>query len=123
MVAKYNNGKDITAEIIVFFLSMLIIQLIFLSLGALISAFMRNPKGAGAVASSIVIGAFIISEITSVDDHLNALNVLSPFKYFSYNRIIAGNGLNPGIVALSIVLIGVLTVSAYFFYKKRDLNI
>lgn len=120
MVSAYNKGKDITGEIIVFFLSMLVIQMIFLSLGALLSAFMRNPKGAGSIASSAVIGTYIISAITSFNDRLNVLNVLSPFKYFSADRIIAGNGLNPALVALSIVLVAVFTASTYFFYKKRD---
>lgn len=123
MVASYNNGKDITGEIVVFFLSMFIIQLIFLSLGALISAFMKNPKGAGSIASGLVIGAYIVSEITSVNGQLNALNVLSPFKYFSYDRIIAGNGLDPVIVVLSVLLVAVFTAFTYFFYKKRDLNV
>lgn len=123
MVAVYNNGKDITGEIVAFFLSMLIIQLIFLSLGALLSAAMRNPKGAGSLASSIVIGTYIISAITSFNDRLNVLNVLTPFKYFSSDRIIAGEGLVPGIVVLSIILVAVFTVSTYFFYQKRDLNI
>lgn len=123
MVASYNNGKDITGEIVVFFLSMFIIQLIFLSLGALISAFMKNPKGAGSIASGLVIGAYIVSEITSVNGQLNALNVLSPFKYFSYDRIIAGDGLDPVIVVLSVLLVAVFTAFTYFFYKKRDLNV
>lgn len=123
MVAAYNKGKDITGEIVVLFLSMLIIQLIFLSLGALLSAFMKNPKSAGSIASSIVIGAYIINAITSFNDHLNVLNVLSPFKYFSTDRIIAGDGLNPGIVALSIILVTVFTASTHFFYKKRNLNV
>lgn len=123
MAAQYNKGKDITGEIVVFFLSMFIIQLIFLSLGALLSAFMRNSKGSGSIASGVVIGAYIISEITSVNGHLNVLNVLSPFKYFSYNRIIAGNGLTPGIVVLSIMLAAVFTAFTYFFYNKRDLNV
>lgn len=123
MVGAYNTGEDITGEIVVFFLSLLIIQLIFLSLGALIAASMKNPKGSGSIAAGIVIGAYIIDEITSVNEHLNILNVLSPFKYFSYDRMIAGNGLNPGIVVLSVLLVAVFTVSAYFLYRKRDLNV
>ena len=43
--------------------------------------------------------------------------------YFSYNRMIAGDGLNPGIAALSIFLVAVFTVFTYFFYKKRDLTV
>ena len=123
MVRAYNRGKDITGEIAVFFLSLLLIQLIFLSLGAWIAAAMRNPKGAGSLAAGVVIGAYIIDEITSVSDRLHFLNVLSPFKYFSYDRIVAGNGLNPGTAALSLLLAAVFTALSYLFYGRRDLNV
>lgn len=123
MVKAYNKGRDLTGEVAVFFLSLFLIQLIFLSLGVLLAALMKNPKGAGSTAAGVVVGAYIISEITSVSDRLSALNVLSPFKYFSYDRIIAGNGLDPVIAALSVLLTGVSILSAYFFYRKRDLNV
>jgi ABC-2 type transport system permease protein len=73
MVAVYNKGKDITGEIILFLVSMFIIQLIFLSLGALISAFMRNPKASGSIAAGILFGSYVISKITDLNDHINAL--------------------------------------------------
>lgn len=123
MVAAYNNGKDITGEVILFMLSMFIIQLIFLSLGTLLSAFMRNPKASGSLATGILFGAYVISKITDLTDNVNALNVLSPFKYFSYEKIVNENSLSFGIVFLSILLIAVFSASTYFFYTKRDLNV
>lgn len=123
IVPAYNKGKDITSEVVVFLLSMFIIQLIFLSLGALISAFMKNPKGAGAVAAGVAVGAYVITEITNLNENLSALNVLSPFKYFSASRIIDGNGLNPAIVLGSLLLIAAFFVFAYFFYQRRDLKV
>lgn len=56
-------------------------------------------------------------------ESVNVLNVLSPFKYFSYQSIVNGNGLSFGIVILSILLVATFSVSTYFFYMKRDLNV
>lgn len=123
LVAAYNKGKDISGEVAVFLLSMFLIQLVFLSFGALISACMRRPKGAGAVASGAVLVAYVITEITNLNDRLNALNLFSPFKYFSAARVIAGDGLDPLVVAASLFLAAAFFVSAGFFYSRRDLTV
>jgi ABC-2 type transport system permease protein len=123
MVAAYNKGKDISGEIAMFLLSMFIVQLIFLSLGAVLAAFMRNSKASGSIAAGLVLTAYFISIITNLSDRLKFLNLLSPFKYFSYQNIINGNGLSFGIVILSILLVAAFTVSTYFFYPRRDLKV
>jgi ABC-type multidrug transport system permease subunit len=38
-------------------------------------------------------------------------------------RIVAGGGLNPGIVVLSLALAVALVALTYVFYRKRDLNV
>jgi ABC-2 type transport system permease protein len=58
-----------------------------------------------------------------MSDKLRFLNVVSPFKYFDLPRIVAGGGLNPGIVVLSLALVVAFGVLTYVFYQKRDLNI
>lgn len=123
MVSSYNKGADITGEIVLFMLSMLFVQLIFLSLGAFIAAITRNPKGSGSAAVGFMLLAFVISKVTDLTDRLNVLNILSPFKYFNYADLVNGKGLNAVIVLLSLVLIAVLSFSAYYFYPKRDLQI
>ena len=123
MVAAYNKGTDISGEIVSFLLSMFIVQLIFLSLGAALAAFMRNPKSSGSLATGILLIAFVISKITDLTDRVNVLNVLSPFKYFSYIDIVNGNGLSIVIVILSLVLVAAFSISIYLFYPKRDLHV
>ncbi|AJA49039.1 ABC transporter, permease protein [Clostridium pasteurianum DSM 525 = ATCC 6013] len=123
MVDAYNNGKDISGEIFMFILSMFIVQLIFLSIGMLLAAFIRKSKVSGSISVSVLLISFIISKITDLTDRLNVLNILSPFKYFSYKDLVAGKGLNFGVFLLSIVLIGIFSFSTYFFYRKRDLNV
>jgi ABC-2 type transport system permease protein len=123
MVAAYNKGKDVSGEIAVFILSMFLVQLIFLSLGAAMSAFLKKPKASGSLAIGILLVGYVIFEITNLTDKLNFLNILSPFKYFNYGDIVDGNGLNIGIVLLSLLLFAVLIFSTYFFYQKRDLKV
>lgn len=123
MVNAYNKGKDISSEITMFILSMFIVQLIFLSLGALLSAFMKNSKASGSIAAGILFGSFMISKITDFTDKINAINILSPFKYFSYQDIVNGNGISAGISIISLVLIAAFSILTYFFYMRRDFNV
>jgi ABC-2 type transport system permease protein len=104
-------------------MSMFIVQLIFLSLGAALAALIRNSKSSGSLSVGILLTSFVIAKITDLTDRLNYLNLLSPFKYFSYERLVAGNGLNLGIVILSLLLVAVFSGSTYFFFRKRDLNV
>jgi ABC-2 type transport system permease protein len=122
MVAAYNKGKSINGEIATLLLSMFIIQLLFLSLGAFLSASVRKPKASGHIAVGILFGAYVISKVTDMTDRVNALNVLSPFKYFDLNGIIAGKGLSLSVSMICIILIAAFSALTYFFYSKRDLR-
>lgn len=86
MVAAYNKGKDISGVVAAFLLSMFIVQLIFLSLGAVLSAILKNAKTSGSLAAGILFGCYVISKITDLTDRVNFLNVLSLFKYFNYQK-------------------------------------
>jgi len=123
MVAKYNKGADISGEITMFMLSMFILQLIFLSLGAALSALIRNSQASGSLAAGITFLSFAIAKITDLTDRVNFLNVLSPFKYFGYGDIVAGKSLDFGMAMLSLLLAALFFASTYFFYCRRDLNV
>lgn len=123
VVAAYDKATDISVKISLFFLSMFIVQLIFLSFGAFLAAFMRNPKSSGSFAVAVLLIGFVISKLTDLTETLNFLNLFSPFKYFSYYKLEGGGGLNFTIVILSLVLVAVLTASTYYFYQRRDLNV
>ncbi|TLS48914.1 ABC transporter [Paenibacillus antri] len=123
MVAAYNQGEDITKEIVQFLGSMFLVQLIFLTLGAALSALLKRPQTSGSAATGILLGTFVIAKITDVTDRLAILNLLSPFKYFSYSRIVEGNGIHVGIALGSIGLAAVLAASTYMLYLNRELNV
>jgi len=121
--AAYNKGKNITGEVTWFMLSMLMVQMIFLALGFMLASLLKDPKVSGTLSSGILFTAFIISKITDLTDRVNFLNLLSPFKYFSYERLSKGGGLESGAIGGSLVLIMVFLVFSFVFYRKRDLKI
>lgn len=123
MVAAYNKGKDISAQIAATMLSMFFVQLLFLSLGAMLSAAGRRPKQAGSLAAGILLICFFIAKVTDMTDRLPALNFFTPFKYFSLKDLMAGKGLNPGYLALTLILTAVFTAVSFVSYKKRDLKV
>lgn len=123
IVTAYNKGPDISDKIAVFFLSMFIVQLIFLSLGTFLAAFVKNPKSSESIVVATLLTAFVVSKVTDLSKNLHFLDLLSPFKYFDLNRLEAGLGLNSGVVLLSLLLVAAFFASTYHFYQRRDLNV
>ena len=123
MVGAYNKGPSLSGTIAVFIASMFIVQLIFLSLGAAIAGVLKNPKSAASLATGMLLVAYMVSKITDLKSSLNFLNLISPFKYFDLNQIVAGKGINAGIALLSLALVAILSASTYIFYKRRDLKV
>ncbi|MNW03894.1 hypothetical protein D3C71_1998960 [compost metagenome] len=67
--------------------------------------------------------AFVIYEFTELNQSLRFLNILTPFKYFSYTDMAEGAGLHPGIAAVSLLLSAAFAWGAVYFYRKRDLGV
>jgi ABC-2 type transport system permease protein len=123
VVPLYSKGGNASGEILTMILSMFIVQLIFMSLGAVLAAWMKHPRASGSVATGILFTAYFVARITDMSDKLRFLNLISPFKYFDLGRMAAGNGLNFGVVLLSLGLVAAFCVLTYVFYQKRDLTI
>lgn len=123
MVAAYNTGESMNGELLSFFISMLLVQLIFLALGALLAALMKKPKASGSLAVAILFGAYFVSKITDLTDRVNAINILSPFKYFDFVKIVNGDGLDLIIVCLTLLATVVFSALSYYFYLRRDLRV
>lgn len=123
ILPTYAKGEDVTKEALLFYLSLLLVQLIFFALGAFFAGAVRNPKISASASAGAMLAAFAVGEATSLTDRLNALNVLSPFKYFSYVRIVQGGGLEATPVVLSLLLSAALLALALTLYRRRDLRL
>ena len=123
IIGQYSNGENITNEILVLMAGMMILQMMFLVIGTSIAAASRNPAVPASIATTILMGAYILSVVVDINQNAAWLRYLTPFKYFDAQTLVTGGALDPLFVGLSILIIAVLVYVTYGFYKKRDLKI
>ncbi len=65
----------------------------------------------------------MLSIAIDLNENIEGLKYFTPFKYFEAKNVMFGAGFELSFVILSAVLIAVLTVVTFVFFKKRDLNV
>ncbi|MBU1241027.1 hypothetical protein KJ865_15040, partial [Myxococcota bacterium] len=100
-------------------LSVLFIQLFFLSLGALISVFLNKMKTVIPLALGVVFGFFIVNLL---NESLKGrpLTLFSPFSYFSTGSIFGNNGFAMVWLVLNTLLVAAFTAGTYIRYLRKD---
>lgn len=122
IVGKYSDGESINTDIATTMLGMFIVQILFLVIGTAIAAVKKKSKSAGSIATGILLLTFIISVAIDLNEKIEGLKYITPFKYFEPKNVMYGGGLDGVFVLLSLVLIVVLFLATYVFFEKRDLN-
>lgn len=123
LMGKYAKGESITGEICILMVGMFILQLMFLVIGTATAAISRRPRSAASVTTAILLVTFLISSVININSNLEPLKFVTPFEYFKAEKLLNGGGFEPGFLILSFVIIALLVLVTYRFYKKRDLNI
>jgi ABC-2 type transport system permease protein len=122
IVYKYSNGEDVLGEIGLLMVGLFLLQLLFLSIGSVIAAVLKNPKVATSLSSGILLIMFILSIAIDLNEKLEGLKYLTPFKYFEAKNLMYGGGFEIVFVLLSVSLTILLTFVTYVFFQKRDLK-
>jgi ABC-2 type transport system permease protein len=122
-ILSINYYEKLTNEILVLMTGMLLVQLVFLSIGLVMASAYKDPKKASTVSSSILFVTFFLSLLIDMTENMDWLTFLSPFKYFSTSGILKGDSLSIPYAVLSIGISIVLSILSFVFYKKRDLKI
>lgn len=102
-------------------LTMLFIQLFFLSLGFLVSVLVPKIKSVLAFSLPIVFGFFIIGMLDSIIGAENA-RYLTPFKYLDVGYIAAHTGYEWRFLATEIAFVVVCIVASYIIYIRKDIQ-
>ncbi|MBT2683921.1 ABC transporter permease subunit [Bacillus sp. ISL-37] len=123
MVQKYAEGESVIGDISLLMAGMFILQLIFLVIGTAIAAIYKNAKKATSLATGILLILFILSIAIDMNEKLDGLKFLTPFKYYDAKLVLEEGGFEPLYLALSAVLLFGLTIVTYVFYRKRDMNV
>jgi ABC-2 type transport system permease protein len=103
--------------------AMLVIELIFLAIGLLLGAAMKQYKLSGSTAVALILTTYFLSIVVSLQDNLDFLKYLTPFKYFDAGELFRRGRLDNAYLLLSAAIIVVCVAAAYWTYNKRDLYI
>lgn len=123
-IAFCKQYENINKEITTLMIGMFFIQLMFLSIGMLISAIMKNSKSAKAtnVSTAVLLTLYVTAKFIDMTDKVNFLKYINPFKYFDAQDLIY-KGIDYVFVILAIIIILVSISLTYILYNKKDLNV
>ena len=123
-MGKYNrDGEAINGDIALTMVGMFILQILFMVIGSALAAVKRNPKTAASLATGILLFTYLLSIAIDLNENIEVLKYITPFKYFEAKIVMYGGGLDIVYVLISVVVIAVLTFVTYVFFNKRDLNV
>lgn len=110
------------------FLSLIIVaifvmELVFLAVGVLLGAALKDYKRSGSVAIFLLMFTFILSIVSELSPDLEFTKYISPFTYFNPLTMLNESTLEPVSLGLSAGIVLVSLAVAYFAYNKRDLYI
>lgn len=120
---KYSPDSDFYKFLALLQLALLVIEMIFMSIGMCLSALMKRYKKSGTYSVSILLVLYIMSILIALSDSLEFLKYLTPFKYFEAAQLLNNGKFELVYVLLSIAIIGLGIGGTFIFYPKRDLHI
>lgn len=104
-------------------ISLFLIELIFLAVGALLGAAMQDYKRSGSVAVSLLLGSFFLSVVVGLSQDFEFLKYVTPFQYFNQILLLNESRFEAGFIWLSVGIVIAAIAAAYYSYQRRDLYI
>ncbi|MEI5993729.1 ABC transporter permease subunit [Candidatus Enterococcus mansonii] len=122
----YRQSTDSTETIIrgiskLFFQESLIL-LFFLTLGFLVSTFIKSSKQSTSISLGIVFGFYLIGVFSDLNDSFSWAKNISP-THMGIPSNLLDKGLATGHIVLLIVLIALFLSGTYLIYQRKDLNV
>jgi len=96
------------------------IQLIFVSLGVIISVAAPGIKSVLSVSLGTVFIFFIIALLVRTTS--DAIRYLTPFAYFSTEQIIKYSGYEASFAAAGIIVVTAAVAGSYYIYSRKDIQ-
>lgn len=122
-VQSYQPDQDFFNFLALEMLAMFLIELIFLAIGLLLGCAMKRYKLSGSTAVAIILTTYFLSIISAMQEQLDFLKYITPFKYFDAGELFRTGSLDTTYLVLTTVIIVISLVVAYWTYNRRDLYI
>lgn len=103
--------------------AMFAIELIFLAIGLLLGCAMQKYKRSASTAVAIILVTYFMSMVSSMQESLDFLKYFTPFRYFEAGELFRSGQLEGTYLLISLGIILLSLVVAYWSYNRRDLYI
>jgi len=106
--------------LVLLLLSMVVLQLFFLSVGMVISLLVKRIRSVTPYSMGLVFGLYILNAFGGMIGE-KSLEILSPFKHFAPSYIIKNAAWDMPLVMISVLVIIISFVGSYILYAKRNI--
>lgn len=103
-------------------LTLLFLQLIFFSLGVVISVFFQKLKSVLPISLGVVFGFYLVGALVATGQNDEAARYLSPFKYFDIPYILQHSTYEASYLITGAVIVAAAIVATYLIYTKKDIH-
>jgi ABC-2 type transport system permease protein len=117
-----STGKSLTIPIFWLTTALLVIQVLFLSIGLFLGAMARNAAKASGLATLIILGTFMLKVLIDLKKDLDFLRFLTPFRYFNSADVMFDHKIDLAYLVLCLGVSAAAVAGTYYFFQKRDLR-
>lgn len=119
---QYAPDQEFYQFLVLMLIALLLIELIFLSIGMMLAAVLKRYKISGALSISILMGMYLMYVLSSLSNKVEFFKYFSPFKYFEANQLLNELSFDWIYVGLSILMMLVGMIVTFVVYPRRDLR-
>lgn len=120
-ITLFRNGKDYPAwPIVLVLLSIVLFQMVFFSVGLLISLLVKRVRAVTPYSMGLVFGLYLLNAFGNMIGE-DSLEIITPFKHFDPNYILKNSAYNP-LVLISVGVSIVSIIASYVLYSRRNIS-
>ena len=121
-INMFRDGRSYeTKTLVLLLLSIIVFQLFFLSVGLVISLLMKRVRSVTSVSMALAFGMYVLSAFGGMLGQ-DSIDLLTPFKHFEPNYIIAHAAYDVPLVLISVAVIIISVVGSYRLYATRNIQ-
>ena len=116
------DGRALDVRSLVLILSTIVLfQLFFFSVGIVLSLLMKRVRSVIPLSMALSFGMYILNVFGSMLGE-DKLEIVSPFRHFDPNYILANGSYDLPLVMISVAVILIAIPASYILYQKRNIT-
>lgn len=121
-ITLFSGGESYeVSNVFMFLITLPIFQLVFLSLGMVISLLFRKVRSVLSLSMGLVIGLYVVNSIRGLIES-EFLGYFTPFYHFEPSETLINGQYNLTLFLISLGVITVSLIGSFLLYKRRDIH-